>query len=104
MDFSSDNVASVADEIMDAIAAANVGSAAAYGDDGVTRRLEPAYSELCETELPLFPGLTGARASARRAFVGGGRRRGPPPIDAAAGLVNARPAERVVRAIKALVG
>ena len=69
MDFRSDNVASVADEIMDAIAAANVGSAAAYGDDEITRRLEPAYSELFETELRLFPVLTGTIANALSASV-----------------------------------
>jgi len=63
-DFRSDNVASVADEIMAAIAAANGGTASGYGDDEVTRRLEPAYSELFETEIRLFPVVTGTIANA----------------------------------------
>ncbi len=69
MDFRSDNVAGVAEEIMAAIAAANVGTAAAYGDDEITERLEPAYSELFETEVRVFPVLTGTIANALSASV-----------------------------------
>ena len=69
MDFRSDNVAGVAEEIMAAIAAANVGTAAAYGDDEITERLEPAYSEIFETEVRVFPVLTGTIANALSASV-----------------------------------
>ncbi len=69
MDFRSDNVASVAPEIMDAIAAANSGPAAGYGDDEISQRLEPAYSELFETEVRLFPVLTGTIANSLSAAV-----------------------------------
>ncbi len=69
MDFRSDNVASVAPEIMAAIAAANVGPAAGYGDDEISQRLEPAYSELFETEVRVFPVLTGTIANSLSAAV-----------------------------------
>jgi threonine aldolase len=63
MDFRSDNVASVAEEIMAAIAAANKGTAAAYGNDAISRALEPAFGELFETEVRVFPVLTGTIAN-----------------------------------------
>lgn len=69
MDFRSDNVASVAPEIMAAIAAANVGPAAGYGDDEISQRLEPAYSELFETDVRVFPVLTGTIANSLSAAV-----------------------------------
>ena len=69
MDFRSDNTASVAEEIMAAIAAANVGTAAAYGDDDITQGLQAAYSELFETEVRVFPVLTGTIANALSAAV-----------------------------------
>ena len=69
MDFRSDNVAGVAEEIMAAIAAANVGTAAGYGDDDITKRLQPAYSELFETDVHVFPVLTGTIANALSASV-----------------------------------
>ncbi len=63
MDFRSDNVAGVAEEIMAAIVAANTGTAAAYGDDEISQALEPAFSELFETDLRVFPVLTGTIAN-----------------------------------------
>jgi len=63
MDFRSDNVAGVAEEIMVAISAANTGTAAAYGDDEISQSLEPAYSELFETDVRVFPVLTGTIAN-----------------------------------------
>lgn len=64
MDFRSDNTASVAEEIMAAITAANVGTAAGYGDDDISQSLQPAYSELFETDVRVFPVLTGTIANA----------------------------------------
>jgi len=69
MDFRSDNVASVAPEIMTALAEVNVGPASGYGDDEVTLRTEQAYSELFETKLRLFPVLTGTIANSLSAAV-----------------------------------
>src|SRR5215470_7129425 len=48
MNFASDNAAGVAPEILAAIAAANEGSALAYGNDALTRRVEQRFAELFE--------------------------------------------------------
>ena len=64
MDFRSDNVSGIAPEILAAIAAANSGSAASYGDDAVTRRLAVRFSELFEHEVVVFPVATGTAANA----------------------------------------
>ena len=63
MDFRSDNVAGVAEEIMVAIADANTGTATAYGDDEISQALEPAYSKLFEADVRVFPVLTGTIAN-----------------------------------------
>ncbi|MCW2236470.1 threonine aldolase family protein [Azospirillum canadense] len=63
-DFRSDNVAGAAPEVVNALAAASVGSADPYGNDpwsdNVTRRL----SEIFETEVAVFPVATGTAANA----------------------------------------
>jgi threonine aldolase len=64
MNFSSDNVAGIAPEILAAIAAANAGTAPAYGDDAVTRRLAAAFAEVFEHEVTVFPVATGTAANA----------------------------------------
>ncbi len=64
MEFRSDNVAGVAEEIMAAIAAANMDTASAYGDDEITQALDLAYSNLFETSVRVFPVLTGTVANA----------------------------------------
>jgi threonine aldolase len=61
--FGSDNVAPVAPEIMEAIAAANHGTAASYGADEWTLRLEAKARDIFETELALFPVATGTAAN-----------------------------------------
>ena len=63
MDFRSDNVASAAPEIVDAVAQAARGSATPYGGDPWTEGLEPAFSELFETEVRVFPVVTGTAAN-----------------------------------------
>lgn len=63
MDFRSDNVAGVAEEMMVAIADANTGTAAAYGDDEISQAIELAYSKLFETKVRIFPVLTGTVAN-----------------------------------------
>lgn len=60
--FASDNAAGVAPQVMEALAAANTGSALAYGDDDWTRRADIAVDELLgqEVETLLCWGGTGA--------------------------------------------
>jgi len=62
--FRSDNVATVAPEIMRALEAANHGLAAAYGDDEYSAMLNGKFSELFETDVTVFPVSTGTAANA----------------------------------------
>src|SRR5215468_8598167 len=64
MNFASDNAAAVAPEILAAIAAANEGSALAYGNDALTRRVEQRFAELFEREVAVFLVPTGTAANA----------------------------------------
>jgi threonine aldolase len=62
--FKSDNVAPVSAAIMAAINAANTGSAASYGGDDLTRKLEANANEIFEREVAIFPVTTGTAANA----------------------------------------
>ena len=62
--FRSDNVAMVSPEILQAIAAANHGPAASYGDDDYSKLLNHRFSMLFETEVTVFPVSTGTAANA----------------------------------------
>jgi threonine aldolase len=64
VNFRSDNTAGVAPEILDAIAAANGGTAPSYGEDAITRRLKQRFAELFEREVAVFPVATGTAANA----------------------------------------
>ncbi len=64
MDFTSDNAAGAAPEILDALTRANDGTAASYGADDVTARLTRRFSELFECEVAVFPVVTGTAANA----------------------------------------
>ena len=64
LSFRSDNVATVAPEIMRALEAANHGLAAAYGDDEYSALLNRKFSELFETDVTVFPVSTGTAANA----------------------------------------
>ncbi len=64
MDFRSDNVASAAPEIVDAVVEAARTSATPYGGDPWTEGLEPAFSALFETPVLVFPAVTGTAANA----------------------------------------
>lgn len=64
MNFASDNTGGVAPEIMAAIAAANHGNAPSYGTDPLTAKLESHLAALFETELKVFPLVTGTAANA----------------------------------------
>ncbi len=63
MDFRSDNVWGASPEILEALAAANHGSAGAYGDDDWTKRLEERLAEVFECDLAVFPVGTGSAAN-----------------------------------------
>ncbi len=62
-DFRSDNVAGVAPELMEALQAANLGTAAPYGDDDYTRAMQRRFSELFERPVTVFPMSTGTGAN-----------------------------------------
>lgn len=62
--FLSDNTASAAPQVLDAVLAANHGPARAYGNDDWTRRVESAFAALFEREVRVFPVATGTAANA----------------------------------------
>lgn len=64
MNFASDNTGGIAPEIMAAIAATNHGNASSYGADALTQKLEAHLAALFETELKVFPVVTGTAANA----------------------------------------
>lgn len=64
IEFRSDNTGRAAPELIEAIAAANTGSALGYGGDDMTSTLQKRFSELFETELRVYPVATGTAANA----------------------------------------
>lgn len=64
MDFTSDNAAGAAPEILEALTRANDGTASSYGSDDVTARLVRRLSDLFEREVAVFPVVTGTAANA----------------------------------------
>jgi threonine aldolase len=62
--FKSDNAAPVAPEILAAIAAANEGYAAGYGDDDWSQRLNARYGALFAHDVQVFPVVSGTAANA----------------------------------------
>ncbi|MSP68276.1 MAG: low specificity L-threonine aldolase [Alphaproteobacteria bacterium] len=64
MDFRSDNVAGAAPEILAAVIAANVGAVTSYGGDPLTLQLQAKVAALFETEVDVFPVVTGTAANA----------------------------------------
>ena len=64
MDYRSDNTGRAAPEILDALVAANTGTALGYGADEWTTRLQERFSELFETAVRVFPVATGTAANA----------------------------------------
>ncbi|MDJ0936589.1 MAG: low specificity L-threonine aldolase [Kiloniellales bacterium] len=63
VDFRSDNVKGAAPEILAALAEANTGTAAPYGDDALTARLQDRFREVFETDCAVFPVATGTAAN-----------------------------------------
>ena len=64
MNFTSDNCYGASPEMLDAIARANGGSAASYGDDAFTARLQARFSEFFGREVSVFPVISGTAANA----------------------------------------
>ncbi|MDH3519835.1 MAG: beta-eliminating lyase-related protein [Myxococcales bacterium] len=64
VDLRSDNEAPAAPEIMAAIERANRGPAAAYGQDAISARTRDLFCDLFETDVAVFPVLTGTAANA----------------------------------------
>ena len=62
--FASDNVTSVCPEVMDAIVAANSGIATSYGNDVISAGLNDRFSAFFETEVTVFPVVSGTAANA----------------------------------------
>jgi threonine aldolase len=64
MNFTSDNCYGASPEILAAVANANRGAAASYGDDPVTARLQTRFCELFERDVTVFPVISGTAANA----------------------------------------
>lgn len=64
MNFLSDNAEAAAPEMLEALRAANDGSAIPYGDDDLTLRLQGELTRVFEHEAAAFPVVTGTAANA----------------------------------------
>lgn len=62
--FMSDNVSPACPEVMEAIIAANTGTAASYGDDEWTARVQDRFSDVFERRVRVFPAVTGTATNA----------------------------------------
>jgi threonine aldolase len=64
IDFRSDNTHALSPEILDALARASAGTMTSYGDDEITARLRTRCSELFQTDVEIFPIVTGTAGNA----------------------------------------
>lgn len=64
VDFRSDNCGRAAPELIEALVAANHGTALGYGGDALTAELQTRLAELFETPVRVFPVPTGTAANA----------------------------------------
>lgn len=63
-DFRSDNVLPAAPEILDAVVRANAGARTSYGGDDITARVRRQCCEIFETDVEIFPILSGIAGNA----------------------------------------
>jgi threonine aldolase len=63
-DFRSDNVGGAAPEILEALVAANAGTASPYGDDDCTKRMTERFSAAFERPVQVFTASSGTAANA----------------------------------------
>ena len=64
MNFCSDNVSGVSEEIFKALVRANNGDSMPYGDDQLTERLRKQFNDIFEAEVAVYPVATGTAANA----------------------------------------
>ena len=64
MNFESDYIGGACAEIMDALNAANADETPSYGDDATTQGLERKFAVVFETEVRVFPVISGTAANA----------------------------------------
>jgi threonine aldolase len=64
IDFRSDNTHGASPEILEAVARAAAGTATSYGLDPITERVRERCREIFETDLQVFPVITGTAANA----------------------------------------
>ncbi|HEY2446958.1 MAG TPA: beta-eliminating lyase-related protein [Rhizomicrobium sp.] len=64
MNFASDNAYGAAPEMLEALAAASAGTAASYGEDWWTGRLQTEMSRVFERPVAAYPVITGTAANA----------------------------------------
>ena len=64
MNFESDYIGGACPEIMAALIAANEDETPSYGDDATTRALDGKFAEIFETEVRVFPVISGTAANA----------------------------------------
>ncbi len=64
IDFRSDNTGRAAPQLIEALAAANTGTALGYGMDPLTAQLQERFAELFEAKVRVFPVPTGTAANA----------------------------------------
>jgi threonine aldolase len=64
MNFISDNAYGASAEILAAVTAASAETAASYGEDALTRRLQTRLGEIFEHDVAAFPVVTGTAANA----------------------------------------
>lgn len=64
MNFESDYIGGACPEIMAALIAANADESKSYGDDATTQALDGKFSEIFETEVRVFPVISGTAANA----------------------------------------
>lgn len=62
--FMSDNVTGACPEVLDAVVAANSSTAASYGADSWSASLEKKLSDIFETDVAVFPVVTGTASNA----------------------------------------
>ena len=64
MNFESDYIGGACPEIMAALIAANEDETPSYGDDATTRALDGKFAEIFETDVRVFPVISGTAANA----------------------------------------
>ena len=68
--FASDNVSAACPEVMAAVVAANDGIASSYAEDSYSLGLQTRFAELFETDVRVFPVVSGTAANALRSPLG----------------------------------